>query len=93
MGDKNLADEARLERIEQKLDRLSEAVVSLARIEERMVTLFNRSDLVEQRVERISERVATLEKGAGTVRFIERLFWIGVTAGAGAYAVSAQAGI
>jgi len=31
-------------RMEHKIDRLSEAVVQLARMEERMVTLFNRMD-------------------------------------------------
>ena len=32
----------RLSRIEGKLDKLSDAVIALARMEERMVTLFNR---------------------------------------------------
>lgn len=81
-----MADEARLARIEEKLDRLSEAVVALARIEERMITLFNRSDLVESRMERLSERVNALEKTAASVRFGERLFWIIVTVGVGAAA-------
>lgn len=82
-----MVDEARLERIEKKLDGLSEAIVSLARIEERMITLFNRSDLVEQRVERLAERVADLEKVTGTIRFGERLFWIAVSTGAGVIAL------
>lgn len=34
----------RLNRIEEKLDKVSEAIVSLARMEERMITLFKRMD-------------------------------------------------
>ena len=37
-------EEHRLDRIEEKLDRLSEAVVGLARMEERLITIFNRLD-------------------------------------------------
>ncbi len=92
MGDRLLVDEARLERIEKKLDGLSEAIVSLARIEERMITLFNRSDIVEQRIERLSERVAAMEKLTGTIRFGERLFWIAVSTGAGVIAFWVKAG-
>jgi hypothetical protein len=39
-----MSDESRFDRLEEKIDRLSEAVVSLARMEERMITLFNRMD-------------------------------------------------
>jgi hypothetical protein len=92
MGDTLVVDEARLERIEQKLDRLSEAIVSLARIEERMVTLFNRSDLVETRVERLSERVAAMERMAGTIKFGERLFWVAVSTAAGLVAFWMKSG-
>ena len=34
-------EEHRLDRIEEKLDKLSEAVVCLARMEERLVTIFS----------------------------------------------------
>lgn len=71
-------DEHRLDRIEDKLDKLSEAVVCLARMEERLVTIFHRLDKIETRV----ENVETSSSGNKyTLRFIERIFWIVVSAG------------
>ena len=40
-----MQEDQRLSRIENKLDKLSEAVVQLARMEERLVTLFNRMNM------------------------------------------------
>jgi hypothetical protein len=77
-------DEGRLHRIEDKLDKLAEAVVSLARMEERMVTLFNRMERYEGRQEglelRIDEVESTIIKNGATLRFAERVFWVVVTA-------------
>ena len=41
-----MAEEHRLDRIEEKLDKLSEAVVCLARMEERLITIFNRLEKI-----------------------------------------------
>ena len=75
-----MADEKRLERIEQKLDDMSKAIVSLARMEERMVTLFKRMDSYDENQREIGKRVVYLEKSTNTngqmLRFAERLFWI-----------------
>ena len=43
-----MSDDSRFDRLEEKIDRLSDAVVSLARMEERMITLFNRMDKYEK---------------------------------------------
>jgi len=87
-----MADEKRLERIEQKLDDMSKAIVSLARMEERMVTLFKRMDSYDDAQDKLSERVSKIEKVSGadgvTLRFLERIFWIVATAGITAYVVS-----
>ncbi len=84
-----MSDEKRLERIEQKLDDMSKAIVSLARMEERMVTLFKRMDTYDDAQEKLSERVSKIEKVSGadgvTLRFLERIFWIVATAGITAY--------
>lgn len=76
--------EDRLTRIENKLDTMAEAIVSLARMEERMVTLFKRMDTYDTAQGEISKRVGTLEKNVGsngqTLRFAERIFWIAVSA-------------
>lgn len=80
--------ESRLARIEHKIDTLADAVVIMARIEERMVTLFSRMDgydarhnSLNDRVALISDRVVDLEKRSLVLNVIERLFYIVVTAG------------
>jgi hypothetical protein len=83
-----MTDEHRFDRLEEKIDRLSEAVVSLARIEERMITLFNRMDKSDKSADRLEGRVGKLEdisSGRGhVIRFFERIFWIVLTASVGA---------
>jgi len=73
-------EEQRLARIEHKLDKLSEAVVSLARMEERMITLFNRMDGYDIRQSNIEDRVSEVEKitvSRGAVfRLVDKLIWI-----------------
>lgn len=74
----------RLARIEDKLDKLSEAVVSLARMEERMITLFSRMDNYEGRQTKLEGRVDRVEdeltsKGVSLALW-EKLFWIVATA-------------
>lgn len=80
-----MADEQRLARIESKLDTLSDAVVALARIEERMVTIFRRMDYLDARQDQNNDRITEVEKSVGTnghmLRFAERLFWIITAAG------------
>ena len=87
-----MADEKRLERIEQKLDDMSQAIVSLARMEERMVTLFKRMDSYDEEQSKLSDRLSKVEKVSGadgvTLRFLERIFWIVATAGITAYVVT-----
>lgn len=72
--------EDRLERMEEKLDKLQEAVVALARMEERMVTLFNRMDKYDDEQKDNRQRIEALESRTGlngqTLRFAERIFWI-----------------
>ena len=79
-----MIDDQRLNRIENKLDKLAEAVVSLARMEERMVTLFNRMGKYEERQDNLEARIDDVEtdvvKSGTTLRFAERVFWVVVTA-------------
>jgi hypothetical protein len=51
----------RLTRIEDKLDKMSEAIVSLARMEERMITLFKRMDTYDAQQSLVSDRLAKVE--------------------------------
>ena len=80
-----MSDEQRLDRIEQKLDKLADAVVSLARMEERMLTLFKRMDTHDNRISKTEEDLDDLKSRVGTngqtLRFAERVFWILLAAG------------
>jgi hypothetical protein len=87
-----MSEENRLERIEKKLDEMSKAIISLARMEERMVTLFKRMDAYDDQQDKLSDRLSKVEKVSGadgvTLRFLERIFWIVVTAAVTAYVVT-----
>lgn len=78
-------DDARLERMEKKLDTLSEAVVSLARMEERMITLFKRMDKYDDVQTGVVDRVEKVEKitvQRGVVfHMLDKLLWVVVGAG------------
>jgi hypothetical protein len=80
-----MADEEWRARMENKLDTMAEAIVVLARVEERLVTLFKRMDTYDVSQSELSKKVNTLEKSEGTngqmLRFAERVFWIVLTAG------------
>ena len=76
--------EDRLSRVEQKIDTLQEAVVSLARVEERLITVFNRQSSIEASVLLLAEKVESLSKSVIKTRATERIIWIAIAAGIGA---------
>jgi len=69
----------------KKLDTLSEAVVSLARMEERMITLFKRMDKYDDAQTRVVDRVEKVEKITGqrgvVFHMLDKLLWVVVGAG------------
>lgn len=79
------SDDNRLERIERKLDQMSEAVVALARVEERMVTVFKRMSTLDEEHSQHNQRLTVVENKVGNngqmLRFAERVFWILLAAG------------
>ncbi len=87
--------EDRFDRIEGKLDEMSKAIVALARMEERMITLFKRMDTLDAEQGNQGDRLRKVEDKVGNngqaLRFAERLFWI-VAAGAVSYAFWALRG-
>ncbi len=76
---------ARLDRIEQKIDQMSEAIIALARAEEKIITLTEFGKQQGEQILTLINRVDKLEelvrKNASTVEIINRLFWI-ITAAA-----------
>ena len=81
------SQEQRLEKIEEKLDRLADAVVSIARIEERVATVLRQNDRFFIRMDKIEQRLEDVESqsdvNSNTGRFIERFMWSVVAAGIG----------
>ena len=74
------SQEARLQRIENKLDKLSEAFTILARVEEKIMSSNTRIDRLEFRADE-SERDMDKMKGIvgynqNTVRVVERFAWL-----------------
>jgi uncharacterized protein Yka (UPF0111/DUF47 family) len=74
----------RFDRIETKLDKLSEAMVSLARTEEKIMAMENDRANQMNRMNRFSEKLDNIEKkcddNARTVSTINKLFWVVIIA-------------
>lgn len=66
----------RLDRIEEKLDKVGEAIISLARMEERMITLFKRMDMYDQQQAALEARVTNVEMKNASAAWIERVIWL-----------------
>lgn len=66
----------RLDRIEEKLDKVGEAIISLARMEERMITLFKRMDMYDQQQQALELRVTNVEMKNASAAWIERVIWL-----------------
>ena len=77
----------RLCRMEDKRDELSEAVVEMARMEERLLTIFKRLEHMDSAFKKYDDRVDEIEKQAlikgQKIAFAERLFWMVVTGAVG----------
>jgi hypothetical protein len=91
-----MSDDARLERIEKKLDEVGQAIVALARMEERIITMFKRMDSYDETQREIGKRVGYLEKSTNTngqmLRFAERLFWIVASSVVAYFAIELRGG-
>ena len=72
--------DSRLNRIEQKIDKLSETMIALARAEEKLITLEAEKERIHERVDIL---VVKLEKIDGavqeniiTIKAITKFFWL-----------------
>ena len=74
------SQEARLQRIENKLDKLSEAFTILARVEEKIMSSNVRIDRLEFRADEAERDMDKLKSIVGynqnTVRVVERFAWL-----------------
>ena len=73
----------RLSCMEEKLDKPCEAVISMTRIEERMIFVFKRLDRVDEGFNKSDKLIDKLEqtyiKLGQAIVFSERLFWVILT--------------
>lgn len=76
----------RLDRIEEKIDRMSEAIISLARAEEKITTLTSFSKQQNEMIIELNRRMEKLEgtvtQNAVVVNVINKVFWIIMVASA-----------
>lgn len=72
--------EDRLQRIESKVDSLTEAMISLARAEEKINGMQSNHEKHYERINRLSSKIDEIERivleNSRTVLFMQKLFWI-----------------
>ena len=77
---------ARLDRIETKIDQMADAIVSLARAEEKIITLTEFGKQQGEQILTLINRVDRLEElvrnNAATVNIINKIFWVVIAAAA-----------
>lgn len=77
---------SRLDRIELKIDQMAEAIIALARAEEKIITLVEISKQQGEQLLTLINRVDRLDgmiqKNSGTVDVINKLFWVVLAAAA-----------
>jgi|TARA_R110000796_G_scaffold206708_1_gene323023 archaellum component FlaC len=70
----------RLDRIEEKIDKLVEAIISIARAEEKIITLSSfskqQAKQIQDLINRIEELEVSVAKNTNTVRLVNRTFWL-----------------
>ena len=84
------ANASRLDRIEEKLDRLTDAMISMARAEEKINALKDDHDKMYERINRLSQKLDAIEKkvddNARTVSLINKIVFAAVVAALGSIA-------
>lgn len=82
--------EHRLDKIEEKIDRLTDAMVSIARAEEKLAHMETQQSSHYDRMNKFSEKLDSIEEqvrdNATTVNLINKLFWVAIVAISGAIA-------
>lgn len=80
----------RLDRIEVKIDKLAEAMISLARAEERISSVAENQSHQTERLNRLSSKIddiaAQAAENTRTVQLINKLFWVVIMAATAAIA-------
>lgn len=79
-----MSDDQRFDRLEQKIDKLTDAVTKIVRVEEQLISNNKRVDRLEVRVDKNENDIDNVAKivrdNSGITKFGEKLFWIVATA-------------
>ena len=80
---KSIENENRLGRIEAKIDKLAEAIISLARAEEKLMQLEEDKKFLMGKMIKLEERMEkterVLDENSMTISAINRIFWIALS--------------
>ena len=83
-------DNGRLDRIEEKIDKMSEAIIQMARLEAKIDNYEIYREESWKRMNKFSEKLDSIEKTVDdnhrTVSTINKLFWVAIVAIAGSIA-------
>jgi septal ring factor EnvC (AmiA/AmiB activator) len=75
-------DDARFDRLEQKIDKLTDAVTAIARVEEKILASNMRLDRAEQRLDNnemeLDELAKMVRDNQGVVKFADKFFWLAI---------------
>lgn len=73
-------DESRFDRLEQKIDKLTDAVTKIVRVEEQMAGNNRRIDAIETRLNKHSEDINNIaelaRKNERTAKAADKFFWL-----------------
>ena len=85
-NEQRAAAAARLDRIEEKIDKMSDAIISLARAEEKIATMAEfgkqQGEQILTLINRVDKLDQVVRENAATVNIINKLFWIVIAAAA-----------
>lgn len=83
------SQDARLDRIEEKIDKLADAMISLARAEEKILSLQGDHENMRERLNKLSVKLDEIQKSvddnARTVSLINKVVYAAMVAAVGAY--------
>jgi hypothetical protein len=71
-----MEEQARLDRIESKIDKMSEAIIALARAEEKISGLDETTHIILKRLVAYEERLRIVEEQSVKSKTVVMLFWI-----------------
>ena len=85
----NETTESRLDRIETKIDKLADSMISLARAEEKIIALQDDHENMRERLNKLSVKLDEIQKtvddNTRTVSIINKIVYAAVVAAIGAY--------